>query len=64
LESQAAGAVSEERPDPLDQVRADPLSSEEGAEGEGFQVIKASLNIKEEGGDFVLEAVKGFKSVL
>jgi len=64
LASQAAGAVSEERPDPLDQVLADSLSSEEGEEGVGFHVIKASLNIKEKGGDFVSEAVKGFNIVL
>jgi len=32
LESQAAGAVSEERADPLDQVWADPLSVEESEE--------------------------------
>jgi len=64
LESQAAVAVSEERPDPLDQVRADSLSSEEVEEKVGFHVIKSSLNIKEKAGDFVLEAVKGVKIVL
>ena len=32
LECQAAGVVSEERADPLDQVRADPLSAEEREE--------------------------------
>ena len=64
LEGQAAGAVSEERPDPLDQVRADSLSSEEGEQGVGFHVIKTSLNIKEKGGDLVSRAVKGFNIVL
>ena len=32
LERQAAGAVSEERADPLDQVWADPLSAKEREE--------------------------------
>ena len=59
-----AGAVSEERPDPLDQVRADPFSSEEGEEGASLHIIKASLNIEEKGGDFVPEAVKGLNIML
>jgi len=32
LECEAAGAVSEERADPLDQIRADPLPVEEREE--------------------------------
>jgi len=64
LKSQTAGAVSEERPDPLDQVRADPLFPEKGEEGGGFHVIKAPFNIEEKGGDFVSEAVEGFDIVL
>jgi len=53
-------AVSEKRSDPLDQVRADPLSSEEGEEGGRFHFVKAALHIQEESGDFVAEAVEGF----
>jgi len=64
LERQAAGAVSEEGADPLDQVWANPLSAEEREERWGLHVVEASLHVKEESGDFVAEAVKGFNVML
>jgi len=64
LERQATSAVPEERAGPLDQVRADPFPAEEGEERRGFHIVKASLNIKEESGDFVSEAVEGFNVML
>ena len=57
-------AVPEERAGPLDQVRADPSSVEEREERGGFHVVKASLDIKEESGDSVSEAVKRLNVVL
>ena len=56
--------ISKERANPLDQVRADPLSAEEGEERGRLHVIEASLHIKEESGDFVAEAVEGLNIVL
>jgi len=56
--------MSEEGADPLDQVRADPLPMEERKERGGLHVVKASLHIKEESGDFVSEAVEGLNIVL
>jgi len=64
LKRQAAGAIPEERADPLDQVWAYPLSAEESEERGRFHVIKASLHIEEESGHFVAEAVEGFNVVL
>jgi len=64
LEGQAAGAVSEERADPLDQVRADPLSAEEREEQGRFHIVETPLHIEEESGDLVAEAVEGFNIVL
>jgi len=64
LERQAAGAVSEERAHPLDQVRADPLSAEEREERGGLHVIETTFHIEEESGDFVSEAVEGLNVVL
>jgi len=58
LERQAAGAIPNERADPLDQVWADPLSAEERKERWRLHVIKAHLHIKEESGDVVTEAVE------
>jgi len=58
LERQAAGAISEERADPLDQVCADPLSAEERKERGRLHIIEVPLHIKEESGDFVAEAVE------
>jgi len=58
LECQAAGAIPEERADPLDQVWADPLSAEERKEGGRLHVIEAPLHIEEESGDLVAEAVE------
>ena len=64
LECQAAGAVLEEIAYPLDQVWADPLSAEEREEGGRLYIVEASLDIEEESGDFVLEAVKRLNIVL
>jgi len=64
LEPQATSAVPEERAGPLDQVRADPFSAEEREERGGLHVIEASLNIKEESGDSVSEAVEGLNVIL
>jgi len=64
LESQTTSPVPEERAGPLDQVRADPFSVEEREERGGFHVVEASLDIKEESGDSVSEAVKGLNVVL
>jgi len=64
LKGEAAGAVSEERPDQPDQVRGDSLLSKEGEESGRFHVMKAHFNIAEKGGDFVSEAVEGFDIVL
>ena len=64
LQGQAASAVSEERSDPLDQVRADPFLPEKGEEGGRFHIVKAPLHVEEESGDFVVEAVEGFNIVL
>jgi len=64
LEGQATSAVPEERAGPLDQVRADPFSVEEREERGGFHIVEASLDIKEESGDFVSEAVKGLNVML
>ena len=58
LQRQAAGAIPEERADPLDQVWADPLSAEERKERRRLHVIKALLHIKEESGDLVAQAVE------
>ena len=58
LESQATSAVPEETAGPLDQVRADPFSVEKREERGGFHVVETSLDIKEEGGDSVSEAVE------
>ena len=59
MECQAAGAVSEEEADPLDQVWAYPLPAEERKERWGLYVVEAPLHVKEESGDFVVEAVEG-----
>jgi len=64
LERQAAGVVSEERTDPLDQVWADPFPAEEREERGGRHVVKTSLHIKEKSGDFVAEAVEGLNVML
>ena len=64
LKRQVAGAIPEERADPLDQVRAYPLPAEESEERGRFHVIKASLHIEEESGGFVAEAMEGFNVVL
>ena len=64
LEPQVAGAVSEERADPLDQVLADPLPAEEREERGRLHIIKAPLHIEEESGDFVVEVVEGLHIVL
>jgi len=56
--------VPEERAGPLDQVRAVPFSSEEREERGGFHVVNPSLDIKEESGNSVSEAVKGLNIVL
>ena len=64
LKCQAAGAIPEERADPLDQVWADPLPAKESEERGRFHVIKASLHIEEESRDFVAEAVEGFNVML
>ena len=59
-----AGAVSEERADPLDQVWAGPSLAEEIEERERVYFVKASLHFEEESGDFVAEAVEGLNIVL
>jgi len=64
LERQATRAVPEERAGPLDQVRADPFPAEEREERGGLHVVEASLNIKEESGDSVSEAVEGLNVML
>jgi len=64
LESQATSAVPEERAGPLDQVGADPFSAEEREERRGLHVVEASLNVKEESGDFVPEEVEGLNVML
>ena len=64
LECQAAGAISEEGTDPLDQVWADPLSAEEREERGGLHVVETTLHIEEKGGDFVSEAVEGLNIML
>ena len=66
LKRQAVGAVSEERANPLDQVRADPLSAEESEESGRVYVIiiEAPLHIEEESVDFVAEDVEGLNIVL
>ena len=58
LERQAAGAIPEERADPLDQVWANPLSAEERKERGRLHVIEAPFHIDEDSGDFVAEAVE------
>jgi len=63
-ERQVAGTVSEERADPLNQIRANPLFAEEREERGRLHVVEASFHIEEEGGDLVVEAVKGFNMVL
>jgi len=64
LESQATSVVPEERAGPLDQVRADPFPMEAREERGAFHVVETSLDIKEESGDSVSEAVKGLNVVL
>ena len=64
MEGQVAGAVSEKRPDPLDQVRADPFSGDEREEWGRLHVVKTPLDIKEESGDLVAETVERFNIVL
>jgi len=64
LEPQAAGTVSEERANPLNQVQANPLSAEKRKEGGRLHVVKAPFHIEEESGDLVAEAVEGFNIVL
>jgi len=63
-EHQAAGTVSEERADPMNQVGADPLSAEEREEGRRFHIVETASHIEEERGDFLAEAVAGFNVVL
>jgi len=48
----------------LDQVWADPLSAKKREERGGLQIIETSLNIKEESGDSVSEAVEGLNVML
>jgi len=64
LERQAAGTVSEERADQLNQVRANPLSAEEREEGGRLYVVGASFHIEEESRELVAETVEGFNMVL
>jgi len=64
LKGQAAGAISEKRADPLNQVWADTFSAKEGEEGGRFHIIEAALHIEEESGDFVAEVVEGFNIML
>jgi len=58
LDRKAAGAISEERADPVDQVWADPLYAERSNERGRLHVIEAPLHIKEESGNFVAESVE------
>jgi len=62
LEPQATSAVPEERAGPLDQVGAVPFPAEEREERGRFHIIKTSLYIKEESGDFVAEAMERLNS--
>ena len=64
MERQAAGMVSKERADPLDQVWADPLLAEEREERGGLHVVETSLHIEKESGYFVAEAMKGLNVML
>ena len=64
LECQAAGAVSEKIADPLDQIRADPLSVEEREEGRKLHVVETPFHIAEESGALIAEALEGFNVVL
>ena len=63
MEHQVAGTVSEERANPLDQRRADPLAVEEIEEEWRFHIVKPSLHIEEESSDPVAEGVEGFNIV-
>jgi len=64
LKRQVAGAIPEERADPLDQVWTYPLPAEESEERGRFHIVKASLHVEEESGDFVAEAGDGLNVVL
>jgi len=64
LKGQAAGAISEKRADPLNQVWADSFPAKEGEKRGRFHIIEASLHIEEESGDFVAEVVEGLNIVL
>jgi len=64
LEHQAAGRVSEERTNPLNQVRANPFPAEEREEGGRLHVVEGSFYIEEESRDLIAEAVEGLNMVL
>jgi len=64
LQRQAAGAIPEERADPLEKGWADPHSVKERKERGRRHLIKAPCYIEKESGDFVAEALERFNIVL
>jgi len=64
MKCEAACPVPKERANPLDQVRADPFSAEEGKKGWRLPVVKATFDNKEESGDLVTKALEGLNIVL
>ena len=59
LKNKGAGAFREERGDPVDHVRGDVFSEEEGPEFGGIKVVKPSLDIEEKGEDDPPRALEG-----